>query len=233
MPYCPYTERYLQANRNNLKQKILILILFIYNFNCFAQSERILLTSEVKKRIEKNILVGRIVENLNKDNYYDQFKVNEFILDEGWELNLEYTIVNDLSFPNKDYVLFSVINDNYNTVNKREKLISQKISSHTNPNILEKEFLIAINKKDSFYIHFISGIFLKSEIAYEFELDIDNPDSFFDFLNFKLNNYKLSELKFLKMKKGNLIFECYSKTLRERIRIEVDKKEFDKIEIIK
>jgi hypothetical protein len=215
-----------------MRNKITFLILIIFSTYSIAQNAEFLLTSKIKKRIEKNILVGRIIENIKKGDFY-KGKTDEFILDNNWELDLEYNLVSDINFPNKEYVFYSIRNNNYNLINRKTGQSLTKAYYDTNPNILENEFLIGINKKDSHYIYFISGILVKSEISHEFKLELKKPETFFNFLKIKLNNYKLSDLKFLKKRKGELIFESFSNTLNKKMKIKLDAKKFDKIEIMK
>jgi|TARA_B110000240_G_scaffold196512_1_gene248866 hypothetical protein len=215
-----------------MRNIITFLILIMFSTNLIAQNAEFVLTSKIKKRIEKNILVGRIFENIKKDDFYSG-KTDEFILDNNWELDLKYNLADSINFPNKEYVFYRILNNNYNLINRKTGQSSTKIYYDTNSGILENEFLIGINKKDSHYIYFISGILMKSQISHEFKLDLKKPETFFNFLKIKLNNYKLSDLKFHNKRKGKLIFESYSNKLNKKIRIKIDRKEFDKIEIIK
>lgn len=212
------------------KKIIIVFFLILVNQICFAQINKDYLTQEIKQKIEKNILIGRILENLTIEDIYSE-KVNEYLPNENWKLDLEFSLIEEIFFPDKNYILYQIKNINYDLINEKEKIISTRVSSHQNMNPLDKFFLIGINKTHPIYIHYISGTFLKTEIAYAYNLNLKNPESFLPFLKLKLYNYKVHSIRFKKIKRKYLIFEGFSEILSTKIMIMVRKDNFDKIEV--
>lgn len=215
-------------------KKTLLILLLLTSFISIAQSTKSYLTEKEKKRIERNILIGRILDEIDLEDFH-YFSSDDYILPDNCRLDLKYELIEKDYLKDKDIILYKVTNVNYNFVNKKDGYLHFKLFSHGGFDPLKRMFLVGISKKDKFYIDYISGVFVKTKFAYNFDLDIKKPNSFKNFLELKLFNYQITEPNFSRKTRKYIIFKAYSKMLSKKIKIKVDKKEFDrlKIEILK
>lgn len=203
--------------------KMLIIILFIF-FKGYAQS---LEESEVKL-IKNNILSYRIYY-LSKNNVLEYEFINSCLLPQiNWDLKINYFIeTNDMYKIFKGYEIIKIKNDNYTYFKyEDENMIS---INNTGCGFVDYSENIIIAKKKN-HILFISGMIFKDPISNFFDLRIESPVSFYDFISIKLDNYSIENIKFKKIKKGKLIF--VGLISNSKVFIEIDKFNFDKINLI-
>jgi hypothetical protein len=74
----------------------------------------------------------------------------------------------------------------------------------------DRMFLVGIDTTKRYKkIKYISGNFYLHAIADDFKLDINNPDSFYEFLKFKTFKYQTEDITFLEKKDNELVFKAY------------------------
>jgi hypothetical protein len=176
--------------------------------------------------IKNNILAYRIYHlAMNNPNYYQSYS-SCALPQLSWDIKINY-IRHELPIDFDGYKIFKIFNFNY----KYYKIEEDRITVNTSEcGFVEFSDEFIIGKKGN-NILFISGMAFNDPIARFFNLNVENPESFYDFIYLKLHNYKFSNLKFKKIKKRKLHFECSSESLSD-IKIEVDLKDYDKVKVI-
>lgn len=199
----------------------ILVILFCFKAN--SQSDHF--PYEYLKDIKNNLLSYRIyyLSNIVESEYKFTTKCLLPAKNENLVIALENV---DFKFPDNSFKLYKVFNNNY-VYNKK---INDTTVFNNNRGCgyvpYSYNSLIAY-KKDK--ILFISGMLFKDPIARYFNLDIDDPKSFNLFLKFKLFNYGIQEIKFVKKKKKYLLFEGHPHPVK--IKIKVDINNFDNITV--
>jgi hypothetical protein len=126
-----------------------------------------------------------------------------------------------LKYPKPNYMVFKFQKNNGYTFELNDTLaIKYEYYDSYSSNI----FLVAVNKLDS-NIKFISGGFYLSKIAKDFDLRVDNPASFYEYLKFRLYQYNISEVYFDKQDKYFFYFKA--KSAYYKYLIKVNKNDFD------
>lgn len=207
----------------------LIYILFLgTQIFCFSQNSNEYITDNVINSIEKNIIAKRILD-YNQVKYYYDININDLILDEGISFYLNFNKIDFIKFPNKNFVFYNVVNQTGKLIDKKRNEIIYKVSSHqTYP---KEEYVIGINKKDEHYIYFITGNILKTKIAHEYDLNIDDASSFFSYLKIKLYNYDIVNVQYVKKRKKYMLFRAFSNYLDKVILIKVNREDFDNLQM--
>ena len=201
-----------------LKQHILIIFLF---FLSLLRVNAVISDSTLIKYIEnktiKNILIFRIkttsiVENDLHDKFLKPYvSFFDVLPDNDCKLVLEVKKI-DIQYPDTSIKLYSIFK-NHDQYDCGAKVIEPSFSYFP----IDRYFLIGINKKNE--IKFISGNFFLSAIKNDFKLDINDPYSFFEYLKFKTYYLQIKDLKFIKQKKKQFIFEAYALELDKTVNI--------------
>ena len=203
-----------------MKTYFFILLLNVLSLSFFQNKP---LTSAIKSKIEKNILIGRIINSINKDDYYVSY--GSYFLEKGSHLDLKYERLDTISFPkDSSYVFYRVINIDFNTVSKNFTSVTVRTGRRQEKEILTLNYLVAIKNDD---ILFIGGMFNKSYIADKFYLN--KPLIYNYLIKLRLFNYSISKIKFIKKDRRYLYFTAFSVFLQKKIRIKIDRKSIDKI----
>lgn len=198
----------------------ILLLLLLASFELFAQNS---LHTEHIKDLQKNILTHRI-------KFYGDNNYKELLPDKGWELKLDVLKIKDtFEISNKKWTFFTVENDNFTYKETTGKNIRTKYFSHGIPEYykLSKLGLVVLNEKNE--LIFIGGNFFKTPIAKEFDLSVVDFKTFFKYIRIKLFNFRIDKIKYIKKKKGYLIFRGFSNTIYSEIKIKIDINDFDNI----
>ena len=125
-------------------------------------------------------------------------------------------------YPNENIQLFYV-------ENKIKKSFSHM---HSEPYdyLLSKRILIGFDKKANSIIY-ISGDILKNNIANEFNLDVEKPETFNRFLELKLYNFWITNIRFKESTETYLLFQARSNTVKDDVLIKVNRLDFDLLQV--
>lgn len=96
-------------------------------------------------------------------------------------------------------------------------------------------FLIGIDAaptEDVKQIQYISGQMFLDNISIDFELEEYKPETYIDYIKLKMFDLQVDQLKFLKRKRGKLIFQGYSTFENKELEISVDPNSWNKKIII-
>lgn len=146
-------------------------------------------------------------------------------LDKDKDLKLKY-FYSELTYPLNDFRLFEIRKRRFQIGNDSTR-ISYQLSSLKADEI----YLVAINTKND-EIKFISGNFFLSSIKEDFDLNIENKESFNYYVKVRTHNWLTDNIKYEKTRKGKIIFNAYSKFLGRAIFVKIDKNDFDNIEVV-
>lgn len=213
-----------------MKYKYIILVFFL-NFNVVYSQNGI--PTEIRYKIEKNIIIGTILQDLDKSSL-DVYE--KYILDDGCHLSLRFFKL-DLIFLTanlKDYDFYKIANDgNHTTCLGKDSKSYDIITISTGnqfKNYLSMVYLVAIDRENPRNIYYLSGLFPLSSFSFEFNLTA-NPDSYYEYLSLRLYSYDVENISYKKSKRRYIIFTAYSKALKKKIRIKINKKNKDLINI--
>lgn len=182
--------------------------------------------------IEKNILSYHFRYALNYDlNLKSDFLLNNepFFFNELWpkeNQNLKLNVKeSSFIYPKKGYVLYEITKRGYQIGNDSLR-VSKKLSSF----LADDSYLVAkaLTGND---LKFISGNFFQSSIKNDFSLNPKNTETFYDFLKFRLFNWSLENIEYIRGKRNKLIFTARSISLKQKILIEVNKYDYDQVEV--
>lgn len=208
-------------------RKAIIIMLFVSK--CYSQNN---LDRASINLIEKNMTIYRIYHKgyeISGRSIDIAYALNKYLLDKGEHYDVNIIKLDSLQkkCPKKHIELYVIDNNFYSKISETSD--SKKIVSFTHrmpyENLLERKILIGYDKSSKETI-FISGNIFKNCISQDFNLDIKNNASFIVYLEFKLFNYDLNNIRFIKQKKGYLIFEAYSKTLNDVVDIKINLSNF-------
>jgi len=237
-----------------IKKKYCIGIIFIFITNySFSQYSSTSDRDFIYNAVCKNILIYRILEyvpeTINKGNYIDFYSS---LPDNGYILILDSINKLDLKYPKENYILYSIIKKgwdyrnyyceevvkwvstraNYYCDTIKNLGISEDINIRGNRNS-NRSYLIAYNPitKD---IKYISGSFFLHQISQDFNLSIDNPDSFLDYIKYKLYFLNIKSIELHKKTKRKIIFKLTYKPYHKDYYycyVELNKKDFEFLKI--
>jgi len=229
-------EKIADSINKKMRMKNRIKITFVFTLLLFIADS---ITAQDIDRVldltERNILIYRIINNEDLKNLYNDdliFSENipnllNLLPEKGYSLDLDYYIFSD-KFPLDNCILYTIIRDGFNITNGEIKTLYGSGYSYDKP--CSNKYLVAYNEKDDFII-FLSGCFIVSKYSGLFKLNFDNPETFYEFLSYRLYSYRPEKIVFEKKRKGNLIFSFYSK--KEKFLVQINKNNFDEIEVFK
>jgi hypothetical protein len=209
----------------NMKGKLSILFLII-TIHCYSQTQ----SEFLKNSVVKNIL---FYESQNDNIILDSMFVNSpfptgsffwYLPDKDYYLDIKITPI-DFKIPDTNFEIYSVFND-FTYQNYFE---DKQLQLASNNGIQRKYYLVG--QRNTYEIIFISGDFYLSKIAHFFNLNLNYPEHFTEFLRLKTYEYLCDNIEYLKTTKNNLVFTAYSKRYNSEVIILVNKNCFDKIEI--
>ncbi|NVN94196.1 MAG: hypothetical protein HXX18_02810 [Bacteroidetes bacterium] len=234
--------------KNRKNYCIGILFLFITT-SSFSQYSSVSDRDFIYNAVCKNILIYRILEyipeGINKGNYID---FHSSLPDNGDMLILDSINKLDLKYPKENYILYSIIKGgwrytnyyceevvkwvstraNYYCDTVRSFYVSDDLDTRGNRNS-NSSYLIAYNPitKD---IKYISGSFFLHQISQDFNLSIDNPDSFIDYIKYKLYFLHIKSIELHERTKRKIVFKLtYFK--KDICFVELNKKDFEFLKI--
>lgn len=216
-------------------KKFFIIVSFFYVTYIYPQKK---LDSISKDDIVKNILIYRISKmNSDIDTCANGSPLNfaELLPSNNQELNIHFKESNK-RYPDNNITLYE-LETNFSFINYTKYLNGQEKmdiinfvkSDFSNINYF---FLIGINKLTNKIIY-ISGDLFKNCISEDFDLLVDKPNTFNCFLDLKLYNYQLKNIKYVKRNKKYLFFKAFSETQKTNIYIKVNIKNFDLLKLNK
>ena len=211
-----------------IRSLIFILIFFALVFELQAQN----LKSEQIDMITKNILSYHFRYALNYDLNLKSDKVlqgDDYFFNELWpreDQNLKLDILStEFKYPLEAITVFEIRKRGFQIGNDSVR-ISMKLTSFQADDV----YLVAVDpsSKD---LRFISGNFFQSSIKDDFDLNIELPETFIEYLAYRTFNWSTEKIRYKKTKKDILIFNAYSQYLKGEIQIEVDKSDFDQVSV--
>lgn len=184
--------------------------------------------------IEKNIIAYRLSLLDNSTCYFGLPDIEGLIPNHDQRLIFSLSRV-DRFFPRKNYQLYEIETKySYSGIEK----VKTKHDTISNLYVIDfpistitgnRKFLIGIDTSSKKVI-FIAGDFFKNCIADDFDLSVDNPNSFYEYLKFKLHDWDIEKVRFSKNKRKYLLFKALTKDSKEVI-IKVMKYNFDNLQI--
>lgn len=215
-----------------MKLKLFILIGFMYATGLVnANPPDSTLLKYIENKTTKNILIYRIrntfvVENDLYNGFLKQSVTFLNILpDNGCKFELEINRV-FIPYPDSSIRLYTLFK-------KYDRFVCDSITiapvyPYFHP---DRYFLIGIDNQNE--IKFISGNFYLSRIKNSFNLDVNNPTTFYKYLKLKAFQYRVKDIEFVKSKKKQLIFSGYSSELEGFINLTINKSDLDNVIIEK
>ncbi|OFX60747.1 MAG: hypothetical protein A2046_07875 [Bacteroidetes bacterium GWA2_30_7] len=211
-----------------MKLSFFIVIIIFYNSLLYASIYRpdsTLLYSYIENNVAKNIFIYRlktspIVENDLSDKYLKPYNSFLNVLpDFGYKLDLQIK-QSKLLYPDTSFILYSIYKKYDRYFN--DSIIIDKDFPYFNNDCY---FLVAINSNND--LKFISGNFFLNSIYKDFKLDVNVPESYYNYIKLKTFNLQTDKILFVKTNKKQLIFVAYSYELKDSITIfiELDKPE--------
>lgn len=145
--------------------------------------------------------------------------------DTGFYLRLDITKI-DMKYPDTDYELYSI--------EKFGMSVTNGVLYRMRPEreMFSKYFLVGYNSKLN-KIKFISGkFFLSQELDQDFNLDINNIESFEKYLEYRLYNMKPLSIKFYKQTRRRLFFVVKASAMlpNRNWLVSIDKKNYYLVE---
>ncbi len=193
--------------------------------------------------LKKNVLAYRIRTDFKLVEHGDnstriKTELLRLFPEKGEDLLLDVSNI-PLRYPNPNIDLFEVTNFNYEfsrigSDGEIEIVNNSKEYFDSKPKVdqLSRRMLIGINRKEKSIIY-VSGYFYLTKISNDFDLDMNNPDSFIQFLRLKLFNYNMNDFSFVKQRKKYLLYKGYSKATSANYYIRVNKNDFDNLCVTK
>lgn len=209
----------------NMKGKLCILF-FIITIHCYSQTQ----SEFLENAVVKNILYyeannnSTILDSIFVSSPYAYSSFFRYLPDKDYYLDIKITPI-DFKIPDTNFEIYSVFND-FTYQNYFE---DKQLQLASNNGIQRKYYLVG--QRNTYEIIFISGDFYLSKIAHFFNLNLNYPEHFTEFLRLKTYEYLCDNIEYLKTTKNNLVFTAYSKRYNSEVIILVNKNCFDKIEI--
>ncbi|MBS1535796.1 MAG: hypothetical protein JST78_12020 [Bacteroidetes bacterium] len=138
--------------------------------------------------------------------------LSDYILDCGDHFDFNIYRIENNAYPNADIELYSIKNNYFQVIRKGKEYHPAHRSVITYEDAISRRILVGLDRNAKKLI-FISGEVFKSSISQDFKLDIERPSTFLTFLEFKLFNYNLENIEFVKRKRNYLLFKANSKEL--------------------
>lgn len=227
-----------------------MLLLLIITTSSFSQYRSNLSDRDfIYNAVCKNILIYRILEyvpeHLNKGNYID-FLTS--LPDNGDILILDSINKLDLKYPKENYILYSIIKGGWKYTSYYCEEVVKWVSTRANYYCdtigglsvsddlnfkgnwnSNSIYLIAYNPTTK-EIKYISGSFFLHQISQDFNLSIDNPDSFIDYIKYKLYFLPIKSIELYKKTKKKIVFKL-SYFKKDICFVELNKKDFEFLKI--
>lgn len=207
--------------QNTSTMRTLLLLLFC-SLNSISQDK---LTPEQLTDLKKSILIDAIKYGNKSDA-----DCKAYYLNDKSTLILDIQKVQDtFHIPNSKWTYFEVIND-FEFQNASAHPIIVYIHGKPVYDNLNRRNLIALDEKNN--LIYLGGGFQKSSVSHLFNLNEDEEDSFYNYLKIKFYNYNIKKIKRVKKNKKYQIFKAYSWTLMKEIKISVNRKNFEDVEVM-
>jgi hypothetical protein len=211
-----------------MKRNSLIIVLSFY---AWATVNAQVLNKSVENAIVKNIVSYHfryaLEFDLNLSSDGILLSDNKMFFTELWPTNenvLKISISeSDLYYPKSNYKIYSIFKRGFQIGN--DSVSTYRILSSFSA---DDKYLIAYDE-ESDRIKFLSGNFFKSLISGDFDLALQRPDSFYDYLKIRSYNLECKDIKFKQFKKNEVYFSAYSESLKENVLLIVGKKDFDSV----
>lgn len=196
------------------------LIILLYSFFSYCQSYS-QLPGKIHWSVQKNIIAFHIRNCSNFEMGLDEngflTKKNNLLFENlltNEALRLDSFQVNKLySFPNQNLKLLAFRKRGFQFDN-------DSVSHFFDLQLLPYDDLYLIAYKDS-TIEYISGNFFKTPISRYYELNSDNPKTYYEFLRLKTFYILAKDFHFIKKDKYFMNFKCYSDYLKREISIKM------------
>jgi len=183
------------------KKKIVTIILLFFAFGLYAQ-ERF-----IKDNVSQNIMfynicksnyIERVKEHIKNQTVGNRFYSDYFIPPKGTELKLDVYRCEDIQYPVEGYSIYGIKKEGYFYFNDSIMYKRDCIDCYF---YYDNFFLVAYNAERE-KILFLSGNFFIDSIEDDFEFDINNPQTFYNYLRIKCFRYQIDGFEFVK-KKGH------------------------------
>jgi len=125
-----------------------------------------------------------------KSNYFRSSMINQLVEGAKKQLRLEFTLEENIDFPDDNYLIYSVYMKNLafiDTISQETTILNFSHSVFRNNN----HFLIAVNKKSNELL-FISGYFFKSTLISFYE-QINDVETLKEYLKLKYFDIKITD----------------------------------------
>lgn len=182
--------------------------------------------------ITKNILSYHIRYALNYDLNLKSDNVlqgSNYFFNELWpkgNQNLKFEVLTcKIKYPLKAINVFIIKKRDFQIGNDSIR-ISKRLTSFQADDI----YLVGLDLMNH-SLKFISGNFFHSSIYSDFDLHIDRPETFIDYLLLRTYNWSIEKIEFKRIKNGKLVFKGFSKFLKENVHILVDLTDFDEVKV--
>lgn len=203
--------------------------LLAFSFCALTTANAQVLDNQVESVIVKNIVSFHfryaLEYDLNLNSAGMLLSDDKLFFTELWPtkestLKIEVSETN-LTYPNLNYKIYSILKKGFRIGN--DSISTFRVLSSL---AADDCYLVAYYKEKS-KIKFLSGNFFKSLISGDFDLTIQRPESFYDYLKIRFYNFRCTDIKFKYIKKDKVYFSAYSQSLKEDVLLMVGKENFD------
>ncbi|MDD2798185.1 MAG: hypothetical protein PHV20_06285 [Bacteroidales bacterium] len=180
----------------------------------------------------KNIAAFNIkysVHSLNGVNKGNFLKTNEKFFYDAFISDINYKFKMDIKelsqpYPLNNYTLYQVFIDGFRYTKTNEDVEVAKGVIGGFP--FSNYYLLALDKQNKI-IKFISGQFFRNTISNDFSFDINNSDSFIEYLRLKTFCLQTKNLIFIKKRGKRLFYKSFSEELKKEIIIMLSLKDVE------
>jgi hypothetical protein len=224
--FCLLWSKTLKNKYKSYKKILLILIVGALTYKCYAQE----LSGFNKNFIKKNIISFHLRHALDHELELKKGNVlagkipffEKYLQREGNDLVIEFK-ESHIEYPKSGYKIYQI--------KKKDLIFSQDstLKYYTfNSFFFDEDYLVAVDSGDK-NIQFLSENFFLTAIANDFALDKNRPSTFNSYLKIRFNHIGANGIKYLKKKKGQLVFKAYSEIAKQDVNLYVDEYDFDNV----
>lgn len=186
---------------------------------------------EIEENIYANIKGFELSQFLNEAEIYKTEIITSKIKRLDFRCRFIYkTETPNIDYPDSNYKLIglSLEGEVCNDIIRTRRLID---------GILTNRFLIAVDTSktgNEFAIKYLSGKMFLDNLSDDFKLNVEDPESFLDYIKLRMFDYDVEQIKFLKRRRKKLFYTGYSNITNQELILSVDLASWNnKIEIEK
>lgn len=206
---------------------IVIICLLGLSFSVVAQNDSVYIEEFIQEETQRNISAYNIrygdptINGIILSNFLNSstnFFYDAFLPKKGFRIKMDIEKLN-WNYPIPDYQVYKINIGQIVHINKQEDIERKFFDKWTSP-----YFLVAVkySPTDGAKIKFISGQFFINEIKDDFLFNVKEPNSYIEFLRYKMFKYQFRSMVYFRKKKEKFFFKGYSDYLSKEVVICMD-----------